>query len=109
MVDPTKTSLRDGIYPNFEFNIFTEEPQLCVFTTLRLYLEATHSLSGKEDFLFIIFRKPYTRALGNTLSGWIKQTLQAAGIDANAYTAYSTRHAGTSSTARKDATLNTIR
>ncbi|KAJ3663571.1 hypothetical protein Zmor_007820 [Zophobas morio] len=57
VVDPTETSLRDGIYPNFEFNIFTEEAQLCVFIPLRLYLEATQSLRGKEDYLLIIFRK----------------------------------------------------
>ena len=75
MVDPTKTSLRDGIYPNFDFKMFTEELQLCVFTTVRLYLVATQSLRGKEDYLFIILRKTYTRAWVNILGRWIKQTI----------------------------------
>ena len=102
VVDPTKTSLRDGIYPNFEFHIFTDyHPS----PLSRGY----QSLRAKEDYLFIIFRKPYTRASVNTLGRWIKQTLQAAGIDTNIYTAYSTRHASTSAAARRGTALDTIR
>ena len=52
---------------------------------------------------------PYTRALVNTWGRWIKQALEAAGIDTNIYTTYSTRHGNTSAAACRGPVLDTIR
>lgn len=60
------------------FNKFSANPNLCVHTLLKEYLERTRTLrSGEHNTnLFLTTVKPYHHASVNTLSNWIRSVLQ---------------------------------
>jgi len=72
------------------------EQDICIIAHLKEYLKRTSKLRGKEDRLFLITVKPYTPATLNTTSRWVKDVLQATGIDIAKFSAGSTRAAATS-------------
>ena len=100
ITDPIKTSIRTGIYPSFTFQYFTEDPALCVVSTLQEYVRLTDNIRKGEDILFLSTRKPHGHASSTTIARWIRTTLQKAGIDTQIYGAHSTRHATTSAALR---------
>ena len=61
------------------------------------------------DNLILTSKKPFDVAKSQTISRWIKETLQECGVDINIYTAHSTRHAATSAAYRKGVSVETIK
>ena len=70
-----------------ELLAFPEDKELCVVQHLREYIHRTYLLSYVKPF------KPVAR---DTVSKWVKQVLQSAGIDITKYSAHSCRAASTS-------------
>ena len=83
---------------------------LCVVRHLHHYVTVTRSLRlpDTRQQLLISYRKPHRAVSTDTISGWIKTTLHAAGIDIQVFGAHSTRGAATSAAARQGAPLDVI-
>ncbi|XP_067682740.1 uncharacterized protein [Haliotis asinina] len=75
---------------------FETESNLCVYRTLRAYLDATLDLRGEEKQVLISFQKPHKKVGTSTIARWIRQVLAAAGIDTSVFCAHSTRAAASS-------------
>ena len=75
---------------------YAPDKRLCVYHYMETYLRRTLHRRGKSKQLFITFRKPYAPASLNTMSRWVKEVLQEAGVDTGVYKPGSTRHAATS-------------
>ena len=98
---------RPGVHQKpLELQAFPNK-NLCIVAHLSRYLELTKDLrSGKE--LFISYVKPHAAVTRNTISRWIKEVLNIAGIDTKKYSAHSTRAASTSAAFSRDVPLSTI-
>ena len=60
---------------------------------LHEYLSRTKELRKQVDNLFISYARPHHAVTKNTISRWIKSTLETAGIDISIYKSHSTRAA----------------
>ena len=86
-----------------------KDPALCVYRAMKEYLRRTKPLRQKgSDQVFIISREPFTPAARGTISRWIKECMEASGIDVDIYTAHSTRKAATSAASEASVPLATI-
>lgn len=94
--DRIKTSKLNKTQPILIIPYFHQDKRICPASALEDYLEKTKELRENETRLFISFKKPYKEVTSQTLSRWIKKTLQDSGVDVNIFDAYSTRHAATS-------------
>ena len=86
------------------YPMLREDPDICPVTNLRKYITmTTPSMSDLEapKPLFITSRKPFRRVRPATIGHWIKDTLKAAGVDTERFTAHSTRSASTSRASMK--------
>ena len=72
---------------------FPECPNTCPVETLRVYEQRTQPLRGDATSLLVACVKPHKPVATSTISRWIKNMLEQAGIHANAH---STRSAATS-------------
>ncbi|CAD6211647.1 GSCOCG00010999001-RA-CDS, partial [Cotesia congregata] len=102
--DQIKTSRVGAAQPSFNLPFFKERKSACVATVLLEYLKRTKDLRGKEDYLFITFKRLYRRATPQSIS----RCLVKAGIDPK-YTAHSTRHAATSAAEAKGLDVSIIK
>ena len=68
---------------------------MCVFEHSKKYLKRTKPLRGSETKLFISFVKPHKRVSRETISSWIRTTMEKAGIDITTFKLHSTRMAAT--------------
>ncbi|XP_051161086.1 uncharacterized protein LOC127281422 [Leptopilina boulardi] len=112
ITEPIKTSGRSEFQPILEIPSFSEKPELCVASVLRTYITKTRALRpGNRDkgHLFITYKKPHHQASSQTISRWIRVTLEKSGIDTTIFSAQSTRHASTSAAARKGVNIEVIR
>ncbi|XP_034935551.1 uncharacterized protein [Chelonus insularis] len=106
--DFTKTSKKGVNQPLLFLPYFKDKPQLCIASTVEKYIEATNSLRNNVDKLLITFKKPYKEASTQTISRWVKSVLTESGVPEE-FTAYSTRHASTSTAYKKGIDINTIK
>ena len=100
-ITKTRTSgpPRTVFYP-----MLREDPDICPVTTLRKYITVTTPCVANFETpkpVFITSRKPFRRARPATIGHWIKDTLKAAGVDTEKFTAHSTRSASTSHASMK--------
>jgi integrase len=95
--DWLKTSGIKKNQPVLSIPYFQEKPKLCVATKILHYVNMTASMRREEDFLFLTTTKPHSAASKQTISRWVKDTLQMAGVDVAQFKPHSTRHASTSS------------
>ena len=72
---------------------FLDCPDTCPVETLRVYEQRTQPLRGDATSLLVACVKPHKPVVTSTISSWIKNMLEQAGIHANAH---STRSAATS-------------
>ncbi len=89
----SKASQREQVlhFPKYQ------DQKLCVFTAIKHYKTRTELLRpSATDKLFIISQSPYNAEAGGTISRWIKELMEAAGIDMAVYTSHSMRKAATS-------------
>lgn len=107
--DRVKTSKRNNPQPTLIIPTYRENLNLCVASTLEMYLERTRDLRRLETRLFISFKKPFRSVSGQTLSRWIKNTLIDSGINTDVFSAYSTRHASTSAAKRSGVNIDAIK
>ncbi len=91
-----KHSRPGNVGMKIEFDVYTPDKRICVFSVLQHYLEMTKSIRGDEQQLLISFRKPHAKVTKDTVSKWIKRTLTAAGVDTSVFSSHSTRAASCS-------------
>lgn len=75
---------------------YPPDRRLCVVRYLREYIRRTHKIRAREQYLFVSYKKPHQRVTSQTIARWIKEVLEAAGIDTQVFKAHSTRSASTS-------------
>lgn len=108
--DLIKTSRPNSIQPCLNLPYFHQDSSLCVASVIKEYLNMTKDIRNpSHEGLWLTIRKPHGIASKQTLSRWIKRTLQASGIDSSMFTPHSTRHASTSAAYRKGVPLEIIR
>lgn len=107
--DLIKTSRPNSQQPLLTLPFFVEKPEICPAKTLICYMSKTKNLRSEEERLFLSFRKPHSVVGTQTLSRWIKLSLQNAGIDVSIFTSHSTRHASTSKAKRLGLNIDLIR
>lgn len=103
-----KTSAPGRHQPLLVLPFFKEKPELCAANTLQFYITFTKTLRETQT-LFLALKKPHRAVTSQTLSRWIKNTLQKSGIDVSTFTAHSTRHASTSAAFSRGVNLDQIR
>jgi len=79
---------------------YPNNKRLCVVTYLKKYIKRTIPFR-KTQQLFISFQAPHHAVSKDTISRWIKTTLQKAGINTTIFKAHSTRAAATSAVTRQ--------
>lgn len=107
--DLIKTSRVGLNQPILCLPFFTEKPELCPGQALLAYIDKTKLIRSNCDQLFITFKKPHKHVSSQTISRWIKETLNKSGIDTSIFTAHSTRHASTSAASRLGVNIDVIR
>ena len=105
---PIKTSKPGRCQPLLVLPFF-ENADICVAQALIDYVERTKVMRKKEVKLFISFKKPHKPVGSQTLSRWIKHVLDGSGIDTAQFSAYSTRHASTSTAKSMGVSIDLIR
>lgn len=107
--DMIKTSRPGAHQPCLNIPFYETKPEICPAGTLLNYLDVTLSLRTNNEYLFISYRRPYNSVTSQTLSKWIKNTLNESGIDTSIFSAHSTRHASTSAASRLGVSIDVIR
>lgn len=98
--DCIKTSGINRVQPVLDIPFFHEVPELCLANNILEYLRRTEDIRQGEDLLFLTLKIPHKAASKQTLSRWVKDTLQSAGLDVGIFKPHSTRHASTSAASR---------
>jgi hypothetical protein len=109
--DFIKTSSAIAKQPLLVLPYFQDRPEICPAKLLVDYLNVTSNLrdSNNHSSLFISTKKPHGKVSAQTISRWIKNTLEVSGIDVTIFTAHSTRHASTSKAHKLGVNLDLIR
>ena len=79
-----------------ELLAFPEDKELWFVQNLREYIHRTDPLRKDHSQLLLSYGKPFKPVARDTVSRWVKQVLQSAGIDITKYSAHSYRAASTS-------------
>ena len=85
-----------------------EDSRICVVVTLEEYIKRTSDLRGTESKLLISYIKPYKPVSRDTITRWMREVMNQAGIDTSVYSSHSTRSASTSAAKRGAITLDDI-
>lgn len=104
-----KTSHRQRNQPTLILPIYSENSKICVATTLQSYLKKTMNIRQNTKKLLLSYRKPHKEVSTQSISRWVKELLDLCGIDTSIFTAYSTRHASTSSVKRSGISIDVIK
>ena len=84
------------------------DDNLCPVKTLTRYVELTKLLRNGNTELFIGLAKPHKPVGSQTVSRWLVDVLNLAGIDVTKFHAHSFRHASTSKAAQMGVKVDTI-
>lgn len=111
ITDPIKTTSIGKKQPLLIIPFFSQNPKICPAKCLSDYMNRTKPLrkSYKDDKLFISYKNPHEPVCSQTLSKWIKETLEVSGIDTKIFSGHSTRHAATSAAYRSGVSIDIIR
>ena len=85
---------------------FVPKEQICPIKVLKECVKRTKSIRGQDNQLLISYQQPHRGVKTDTISRWLKEVLQQAGIDN--YTGHSTRAASSSAAKRSNVDLATI-
>lgn len=99
--DLLKTSRPGSHVGQVSYKGYAPDRRLCVVTALKVYLERTLDVRGAEKKLLLTLRPPIHAASRDTVRRWVRECLQAAGIDTSMFAPHSTRSASTSKAATK--------
>lgn len=86
-----------------------KKKRLCVARVVRKYIKVTRKIRGKCQSLFVATKKPHKAVGAQTISRWIKNTMEKSGIDTKIFSAHSTRHAATSAAFSRGTDINVIK
>lgn len=106
--DNTKTSRPGFNHQSAFLPFFEQRPKVCVARTVLNYIESTKKYRENTDYLLISYKSPFKKASSQTISRWLKSTLQECGIK-NSFSGHSTRHASTSKAFAKGLDVNIIK
>ena len=104
---PIKQS-KPGSKSTVKFVAYPDNPNICVVTALKAYLERTSTLREVAQQLFVSYSKPFKPVSRDTISRWVKTVMAKSGIDVNIFKPHSTRAAATSKTLLKSVPLEHI-
>ena len=90
-----------------EFKLYPGEEKLCLIQNLMTYLERTREFR-KSSSLFLSYRKPYNPVSKDTITRWVNNVMQKAGIDVNKYVTHSCRSAASSYALGKNVPIKKI-
>ena len=96
----TKTSRPGHHQSTLNLIAYQENRKLCIVTAIKVYLRRTAELRGSSTQLLITTTKPHRPATRDTVRRWVRETLQAAGIDIEMFKPHSTRGASMSKAAK---------
>ena len=100
-------TLGESIYPKF-----SQCSRLCPVECLSTYLEKTKqwrpSSDSMQQLLFLALKKPHRPVSSATLSRWLKEVIQLAGIKEDIFKGHSVRGASTSAAKRAGLSIGTI-
>ena len=105
--DRIKTSGVNKVQPLLNIPFYENNPALCTASALGTYLEKTKPVRTCDN-LFISYVAPHEPVTVQTISRWIKLSLQASGVSKE-FSAHSTRYAATSKAARLGVNIETIK
>lgn len=96
--DMIKTTKLNSAQPVLRLPFYNSRPEICPARCLQTYMDKTKTLrdSNCTSNLFLSVKKPYNKIGSQTISNWLKDTLQESGVDTSIFSAHSTRHASTS-------------
>ena len=86
---------------------YPDNKKICPMFLLKYYIKRTEKLR-KDSMLFINHMQPHNPISKDTLSRWVKISLQKAGINTTKFKVHSTRSASTSAAAAASVDINTI-
>ncbi len=107
LTDHLKCSSLARPNPVLIVNEYNLDPKLCVLSCLKCYIERT-SKCRTTDKLFISYLKPYSCVTSQTLSRWLKMSLELGGVDTTVFKGHSFRHAATSKAATTGLCIDSI-
>lgn len=109
--DIVKTSMPNRRNPKLIIPFFVQNESICPAKALTSYIERTSQYRHLPNTskLILTVKKPFHNASSQTISRWIKQTLQKSGVDVSVFTAHSTRHASTSAASRAGVSIDIIK
>lgn len=91
-----------------EFKAYPVDKRLCVVACLKEYVKKTESVRVGQDALWLSYCKPFKPVSRDTISRWVKNVLEKAGINTKIFGALSTRAAATSAAKSATTSINTI-
>ena len=103
-----KTSKRGKHQGHLELKSYPIDQRLCVVTCLRQYVKLTEPIRAGHDPLWLSYSKPFKPVNRDTVSRWIKNILEKAGVNTKVFSAHSTRAAATSAAHLNIVHTNTI-
>ena len=77
-------------------------------TCLKQYVKLTEPIRAGHDPLWLSYSKPFKPVSRDTVSRWIKNVLEKAGVNTKVFSAHSTRAAATSAARSNNVSINTI-
>ena len=104
-----KTSKPGALQPKICIPVFKDSPELCLFTTMKYYIEKTKFLRAGIDNLFLSLSSPSKAVGSQTISRWIKHTMADSGIDVQKFKAHSCRHSATSAAYKRGVSIDQIK
>ena len=103
-----KTSKPGKHQGHLEFRSYPVDRRLCVVTCLKQYVKLTEPVRAGHDSLWLSYSKPFKPVSRDTISRWIRNVLENAGINTNLFGAHSTCAASTSAAQSNNVSINTI-
>ena len=85
-----------------------KDKRLCPVSAILSYLSRTKSLRGSETQLLISHIKPHRKVVSSTISRWMIEMLDLAGVDTNKFKAHSTRGAASSASFKLGVSMKDI-
>jgi len=98
--DRIKTSRPGTFQPLLVLPVLSENPKLCIASTLDAYIKTTAQWRGQFENLFLTIKKPFKAATPTTISRWIRTAMSRCGINEK-FTAHSTRCGDVGSTEKR--------
>ena len=98
--NPIKQTRKGKHMKPLEFRVYQPDEKLCVVHNLTTYLDKTKS-HRKSPFLFLSYQRLCHHVTKDTVTTWVNDVMNKAGIDTNKYLTHSCRAAASSFAANK--------